>query len=101
MPPAHSALARLLPAPAACSLVPACVQPRLGRPALLNSSHPRLQAAAFLRDAALVVRHAASVRMGALEVRHTGGYAIWLAEGARDCAVHDSVLHELGAHGGG
>ena len=77
------------------------MQPRLGRPALLNSSHPRLQAAAFLRDAALVVRHAASVRMGALEVRHTGGYAIWLAEGARDCAVHDSVLHELGAHGGG
>ena len=57
------------------------------------------QAAAFLSDAALHFAHATAVELRGVRVRHTGGYGIWLAEGAVECVFVGSELRDLGGGG--
>lgn len=38
--------------------------------------------------------------MQRVEIRHTGGYALWMGEGARHCSLESgSYLHDLGGGG--
>ena len=57
------------------------------------------QAAAFLCDAAVMVRRAHGVTLRRVEIAHVGGYALWLAEGARNATLADSVLRDMGGGG--
>ena len=57
------------------------------------------QAAAFLTDAALVVRHATRTRATNVRVCHVGGYAVWLADGARHSRLENTSLSDMGAGG--
>ena len=62
-----------------------------GQPNNAQESDGRMadwQAAAFLTDAALVVRHATRTQVRNVQVCHVGGYAVWLADGARRSTVY-------------
>ncbi len=57
------------------------------------------QAAMFLKAATIWVRGASNVTFERCEVAHTGGYAIRLEHGSKDCRVEQCHLHDLGAGG--
>jgi len=57
------------------------------------------QAAAFLKTAAVFARGARSCTLHGCEIAHTGGYALWLGRGCKDCRVEQCHLVDLGAGG--
>ncbi|MCK5371564.1 MAG: right-handed parallel beta-helix repeat-containing protein, partial [Cyclobacteriaceae bacterium] len=55
--------------------------------------------AALSIDAAIELNGALHIKFLNCQLDHTGGYGIWMNQGVRECEVHHTFLHDLGAGG--